>query len=570
MSDQSEKSVILLPLSRQAGPGASKNTILALIVLAVFVALCYRMSIGVDLSDESYYISFIDGWLKTGIKSSSVLVIHQTAELLVFPFARIFTLLNNGTEGLALFLRSVYLMASCFSAICFYFFCRTKHELGVSIFAGLLIASFIPFSLPSPSYNTLGMLGMISALSALGVYLHKHSTSWAIVSAVSWAICVIAYPTLAVVLAVTIVSLPAVGTLSPRRKLIAYVALCVALQTLGVLLLLSVYGWAKLNNMLAFTNASLQISSGSSGKFTRSVAMLTADIGFLPLCAVAMVVGALSARVSNSVRRGWFLSFATVFLLTISYAIGPIVFARSHDFVLIISVMGAAFFPAKIFSRSPNRDDAAAFLFAIGILAGIVTSMTATNGIVNFAVGGFFAAAVFLISALVPGRLTVAPQLTLIGVVVAFFLFSSFNFIYGERESLYTSSSSRIANGVFAGLLTTRPNKEAIEKTMDFLARLPGDSVTVLGRFPGIYLLTSMRPKALSTWDFGQQNGTLPKVDHINELFYAMQANRPEVLLSVIDPWTRNPSPYGQKLLSEYRQSSQLKLVPWTVDAFSR
>ena len=79
----------------QTGPASVQKVTLTFVVGTVIVFLAYRMSIGIDLSDESYYVSFIDGWLKTGIQASSTLGMHQTAALLVYPFAKIFTELTR-------------------------------------------------------------------------------------------------------------------------------------------------------------------------------------------------------------------------------------------------------------------------------------------------------------------------------------------------------------------------------------------------------------------------------------------------------------------------------------------
>ena len=54
---------------------------LSVIVLAL---LAYRMTIGVDLSDELYYATFLDGWLKDGLGHSENLALQQSAALLIF------------------------------------------------------------------------------------------------------------------------------------------------------------------------------------------------------------------------------------------------------------------------------------------------------------------------------------------------------------------------------------------------------------------------------------------------------------------------------------------------------
>ena len=61
------------------------------LVLGLCVAaLAFRITLGVDLGDESYYAAFIDGWLKRGLNGSPFLMVHQTADLLVYPLALLY------------------------------------------------------------------------------------------------------------------------------------------------------------------------------------------------------------------------------------------------------------------------------------------------------------------------------------------------------------------------------------------------------------------------------------------------------------------------------------------------
>src|SRR5580700_11696940 len=78
---------------------------LSVIVLAL---LAYRMTIGVDLSDESCYATFLDGWLKDGLGHSENLVVHQSAGLLLLPAARLYTWFAGSERGLMLFLRFIF------------------------------------------------------------------------------------------------------------------------------------------------------------------------------------------------------------------------------------------------------------------------------------------------------------------------------------------------------------------------------------------------------------------------------------------------------------------------------
>src|SRR5688572_17100301 len=63
---------------RRLPPQVWRRVALSAVPGIVFLLTAYRITIGVDLRDESYYISFIDGWLKTGIQAGSARVLHQT------------------------------------------------------------------------------------------------------------------------------------------------------------------------------------------------------------------------------------------------------------------------------------------------------------------------------------------------------------------------------------------------------------------------------------------------------------------------------------------------------------
>ena len=52
---------------RQSGWLIAAKRGLPVFGFVVLVLLAYRMTIGVDLSDESYYVTFLDGWLKDGL-----------------------------------------------------------------------------------------------------------------------------------------------------------------------------------------------------------------------------------------------------------------------------------------------------------------------------------------------------------------------------------------------------------------------------------------------------------------------------------------------------------------------
>src|SRR6476620_8917226 len=95
---------------------------LAALSVSVLVLLSYRMTIGVDLSDESYYATFLDGWLKDGLGHSENLVLHQSAALLLLPAAQLYTSIVGSEHGIILFLRFIFLTTAGIASLCQYWF----------------------------------------------------------------------------------------------------------------------------------------------------------------------------------------------------------------------------------------------------------------------------------------------------------------------------------------------------------------------------------------------------------------------------------------------------------------
>src|ERR1700722_20191098 len=119
------------------------------IIFAVLACLSYRITIGVDLSDEAYYATYIDGWLKLGLKNGQNLNLHQTSEFLLFPFAYAYKSLHGDEQGLILFLRCIYLGLALAAGLCLYRLIAMLRGNLVAGLASIYMLFFVPFSLPA-------------------------------------------------------------------------------------------------------------------------------------------------------------------------------------------------------------------------------------------------------------------------------------------------------------------------------------------------------------------------------------------------------------------------------------
>ncbi len=309
------------------------------IMLLLLLWIGFRITQGVDLSDESYYAVFLDAWLKEGIRASPFLSLHQTAALLVYPLVLLFWRLTGSTDGLILFLRAVYVLASLAAALSATALFRRVGETWIAWVAGALVVSFIPYGLPAPSYNTLGEQATIVAVASCGCAVLDCKTHlrtcapWLICSALAWAVATVAYPSLVVAIPVLFVSL-FMRLRGLRLLLASYVGLVLGFQLAAWSCVVSLLTWTRIRDSITY-----QSSIAGSFDFEKKLSLIL-DL-FLQN-------GALTSAVATAVLIGMFATRLP--LSTASVAIGAVLvaillfpsalFVHSHDAVLLAALSG--------------------------------------------------------------------------------------------------------------------------------------------------------------------------------------------------------------------------------------
>ena len=530
---------------------------LSVIVLAL---LAYRMTIGVDLSDELYYATFLDGWLKDGLGHSENLALQQSAALLILPAAQLYTWFAGSERGLMLFLRFIFLAMAGIASLCQYWFISCVRGKAVAWSAALLVLCFIPFSLSAPSYNTIGMFGMLSALALFGAATlqrpqAKYSAVAAILSGLAWMAAVIAYPTMPVVLlAFLALALLAARDRSERLHLLGYAMICLAFQFCGAWLLLQLYGWSRIWQILQFTSGAMQNSEYMSAKFARSLDLFVSHPAFDMLCLAAVAVGIWLLVAGRDRRRDVWPGLLLWAIVLASYCTETALWFHPHDIVVLLALAGL--FVMRSFGGAEGGP-VIRVIYLASLVGGLVTSVTSSNGFYNFPIGGLAAAALapaMLVPRDAPWK-AVAGQCGLLLSTAVLFCTSAFASVYGETSNPLTAPALRVKDGVFAGLLTTTDQAAFITAATAVLGEQVGrgKTIVVMGRPPAIYLLTDASPMTLSTWDFWQFYGSLPPwVNALTEAFYRVSVHRPDVVAVFNDPQTYPLAPWARDLLANY------------------
>ena len=521
-----------------------------LLVAAAVIAI--RLPIGIDLSDESYYAIFLDDWLKGGIATSTLLTLHQTAALLLFPFAYLYVAISGSTDGLFLALRIVFFLGSSVTAAIWVLFLRRLGAGAAAYVTGAAIISFIPFGLPAPSYNSIGQQGLMIALAALGLAAlssdPRKEQRWAYLSAVAAAISSVAYPpmTLAVV-ALILLPLPRPVLAKPAQFVLATMAA-------GVLAWATVL-WAltpqRLWDSVVYL-AAINDPAGFEKKILFSLNLAKQNPAFLGLCTTAMALGYFRPLLPAAGA-----SLATAGMLLLSYALPPILFSKSHDVVTLAILLGLPLL-SGFKAKASAAERTVALMYASSLVAAAATTAAATFAIYNTCIGGL-PAAVLAVAAPRRDRTSTAitfgaaPALAMLPSLFA----TSLMVPYGEIPS--KAPRYWIREGFFKGIKAKERDTTPLVFMKDKVEPLflEDRTLAVFARLPGLALASSARIKALTSFPL------MPDVPEgglsATRAFYAERRNQPAIVVIYHDPYLETVNPMGDDFPNRYREEFRLK-----------
>jgi hypothetical protein len=448
---------------------------------------------------------------------------------------------------------------------------------------------FIPFSLPAPSYNTIGAFGMLAAISLYGLAAHLLAVRTgeapckgrvlclSIASACCWAAATIAYPSL-IAAAAAFVGIAWLGLKAPlqRRYLSIYVVICLLAQLAAAATLLAVFGSEHLMKTFHFTNSTLHVSGGLSAKIAKMLALLGMNPVFMVLCLLSLTGGILLGLYEKSSRLVTALMAGLVVIMVVCVFFKPAaLFLWSHDLVVLLALFGVHL-PLRAIRQKDEILRLASIMYIASMVGGMVTVATASNGLFNFPVGGLLASCLSLGFLRVPGQLAGkvrTAHVALIAFAGALMMWISFHFIYGEMygNPLFMPSA-RIRGGPFAGLLTSSKQVELIAAITSQLPQAAPSGaragIVALGRLPAVYLLTSLSPIALTTWNFGDYPGD--EASRLIGQLYENPLHRPELVLTYSDPWSAPLTVTEKRLLSQYCLVRTVQVNESTISLYQR
>lgn len=513
--------------------------------------LTLRLNKGADFSDESYYALYVDDWLKGGIDSSTYLVVHQTAALIVLPFAWLYLHVTGSTDGMFLFLRYLYLLGSVLAAV---IVVAALHSIVPALrawLAGLLILAFIPFGLPAPSYNTIGLQGLSAALAAYGGAVaatdRRRADTWLAVSATAWVVATVAYPPLALATALMTVLL---ALLREDRRLYArrYFVMMLTAQIAGWGIVAGALSPSRLLRSVRYT-AGIAEPGGLPAKLGRGGDLLVAHRGFSLLCVAAIFLG--------MARRRWPLEVtmsAVAGLIALSLLEHPVLVVRSHDVITLLVLTGVGL----IFDLRPAAARNArliGIMYTVSLAAGLTTMAFATNLLFNFCIGAAFAACLTFAGPATGKRGQIAATFAGLG-AIGVVLTVSVGTYYGDHTEPH-QARQQVAQGFFAGIQAGPDDVRLLEIADSRLRPLIQGQprVVYIGRNPGLILTTQARLQMLSAYPLAAPASPrlAPRALAESADYYNLRGNRPKTVIIYRDPLFVAANPMGSRFSDWYR-----------------
>jgi hypothetical protein len=499
-----------------AGAGRALPLLLAIAGAAAAVgATAYRLHLGTDLRDESFYVAEPLRFALGDRPFVDDLDIRQLSALLLVPFVWLYVAVTGGSEGIMLFMRGLYLLFSLGVAGVVFHALRGQLPGIAAGFTALVCVVYAHFDIFNLSYNSMatGFLVVGIMLGIAGVAGSRRPRLHLLLSGAAHALAVASYPTLAVV-AAGFAALLARSLHRPRRPGMLAFALGAAAVVAPLAGILLHAGLDRLREALDFSMAwSTGFGSefgGGSGKLLLVRQQLPL-VGFpLALCAAlsAILLALARARPAAAVVLAPLLA-APPFFCGLSDG------GASMRFVTVLGLV------APVFCWPLRQRAFVRTLFALGWLpslgAGAVAAWSSTNGLGNAAVGLLPACLISnaVIVLWASERAAIAGGRLLRGAAMLMPLVSVAGLVHGQYAgrlvysggAVYTESPLSafrftVASGPFRGIATSQGDFTLLTNLAGDLpkaANLDG-KLLCYPHFAACHLMTSMRPASPSCW----------------------------------------------------------------------
>lgn len=480
-------------------------------VLAVAATLA-RLLFSVEFADEPTYAALAYRFALGARPFASELDPHQIAALLTTPWVWLHLHVFGGTFALLLSLRVLWALLQGASAVLAFLVLRRLIDWRLALVACACGFALMPYMIPAPSYNTLGVIfGSVGvSLVALGVLDRARWIPFAL-AGVAFGLAAVAYQTLAVAALGA-----AAGAWLLTRSWRTGALVLAGEAFVAAVLAASLAPFASgLPHVLAYTTIVARATNWAGAQQGGLLGKLAETI-WIQLKTAALQVStyvtvAIAAMLGTRRRVPVLLAAALPLSLLLNFSMLPELRTLSFA-VSVLFVAAVLAFSARADSLDLSAPEGLAvlrFAAAYAILAGLAFALTSSLGWIYLSLGA--ASAFALLLGVVFACLQTASRreplggwapLLSVGLACALLLaLVACDWTASYRDLAPAGLTTMVRSGPYAGLITTAENARDIEGLGAALSRYGAqDRLLAYNVLPAAYLFTPAAPALPAVW----------------------------------------------------------------------
>ncbi len=478
----------------------------AFVALYTVWRIMLRLRLGADGTDEAFYAVLQHRFTLGDKPYVDEVNLRQSFSFIPLPFYWAYFHLRGSTDGVMLFLRGLYFVFTCLTSLVIYRFALVRVGRTAAVVIALVGIAFVPFNVPTCSYNTLGCTFLTSGIFLTLWRLEGTAPKWThFASGFAHGLAIIAYPPIVIAVVLFGCAAPFFDDGDKRfRNFALYVAGGVT-TVLLILPLLRSAGASGIREAVAYERALTA---------PRTVEKLKAVFEELwtlaptqPRLLVITLLFIVAARHFAVVR--------TLFLPLVIPAIAwwvntPALKGAGNQhcvglyFNVYAGMAGVAFLALRPLDRTTLR-----FLFVCFLpsaVAGITNGYSSDNGAMNSGLGAFPASVLALILATEIASSGARRERALwwamaaAASIVYYHIELAYSFVY--RDDPAETLKTRVSAGPYMGMYTSVANNAILLEVHRVMKQHedPRGRVLSFYDFPAGYLSTKMKVGMPSSW----------------------------------------------------------------------
>ena len=488
-----------------------------------------RIFFGADVTDEAQYVASAYLPIIGGKPFFNELYIQQTASLIYSPFVGLYSYFFGSLTGIILTIRHLYFVFASVTALSAYLYFRFTCDRLLAFALSSLFITFIPFCLPSLSYNTIGYLGINCFFIWSAISLKHPQVRTAILSGFFASLSVWAYPTLALPISAYYL----ISILVFFKEKLVLRNLLYSLSLFGIIMIstLPLLLFAGLENLELSFNFSR--ASGAGGGIEKILYAFQTLLSVLPPWQITIPLLALWIFLVRwkKISLVWLFIGLTILYLSFSFTISPLPTTNfmSHLHLWLISIFAVLLCLGSLYSNRKSNRAQGKMLFLPVVLSGALGSivLTASSSMT------FYPAVYPLVFILLLALKEAAGdkrRLILFYLILMNVATLAYSYGYTYRDESIEKLNHIVEKGPYAGILTSENRGRLLVQVQQDIESLPSSRKTIffLDSFPAGYLMSERTPATRSLFMH-----PLPTYYWLRDFYanyYSQAEHRPDVI----------------------------------------